>query len=124
MSEINKKGDSEAWIRRALQRRAPAGSRDAVGFATGGAQAGPSIAVDMVSTNPEAEAQRRLEREAEVARMREENALPVWLQDNQDPNAQRLRLQKEQEAAAARIEDSSQAKNGEIAAVDNDCKSL
>lgn len=122
MSEINRKGDSEAWIRRALQRRNPAGSRDGVGIATGGAQAGPSIAIDMVSTNPEAEAQRRLEREAEMARMRQENALPVWLQDNQDPNAKRLRLQKEQEAAATRMEDSEYAKNGDVAAVDNDCE--
>lgn len=87
MAEIARNGDSDAWIRRALQRRDPNAALPDVGFATGGARVGPSIEIDMVSSNPEAEAQRRLEREAEAARRREENALPIWLQQTQDPNA-------------------------------------
>jgi hypothetical protein len=122
MAEISKKGDADAWIQRALRRGNTTAPRGAIGTATGGALAGPSIEIDMVSTNPETEAQRRLEREAEAARMRQENALPVWLQETQDPNGQRLRAQPEQGASSSAIDDVVQASNTQLAADQEDCE--
>jgi hypothetical protein len=123
MTEISSKGDSDAWIQRAILRQHPGGPRNAVGIATGGALPGPSIEIDMTSTNPELEAQRRLEREAEAARMRQENALPVWLQETQDPKAQRLREQAKQDAGSSLVDDVGQAGTSQIAADQEDCES-
>lgn len=122
MAEISKKGDADAWIQRALQRGNTTAPRGTNGTASGGARAGPTIEIDMVSTNPEVEAQRRLEREAEVARMRQENALPVWLQETQDPKAQRLRAQAEQGTASSTVEDAAESSNTQSAADQEDCE--
>lgn len=115
MEIISSQGGSEQWRKRAdehLRRRAAAGESGSTlsgllppltsASSGAGSRAGPSVSVDMTTTDPEMEAARRAERQAEVERMREQNALPVWLQ--QDVLGQRIPTRDQQREEAQRRE--------------------
>jgi hypothetical protein len=75
----------------------------------------------MVSNNPEAEAQRRLEREAEAAKKRQENALPGWWQETQDPNQPAV-ARGSKDAVDAHVDTKTQTAKGEAVNDQDDCE--
>lgn len=114
MEIIARQGGSEQWRQRAEQRLKQKGgalsnlSLPLASASSSTSNAGPSVSVDMTTTNPEVEAARRAERQAEVERMREQNALPVWLQ--QDVLGQKI-PSKDQQREEAYRRDAAAAQN-------------